>query len=173
MNCFFLFQFSNLLLIFIRSILNFYPTSGSFQAFPPDSEDLIDASITHFEKLLENSREPLSFILFIQQRPKFSSDILSKLENNKFKRMQLKIAANEHQFRSGLQHLINSTDVVQISQTDTVIYFLQNDGGFLNWGPTPERIEELTESFVLDRDKEVVYFGSILCLNSFHLIDFC
>ncbi|KAF7491973.1 hypothetical protein SSS_04848 [Sarcoptes scabiei] len=138
------------------SILNFYPTSGSFQAFPPDSEDLIDASITHFEKLLENSREPLSFILFIQQRPKFSSDILSKLENNKFKRMQLKIAANEHQFRSGLQHLINSTDVVQISQTDTVIYFLQNDGGFLNWGPTPERIEELTESFVLDRDKEII-----------------
>lgn len=137
------------------SILNFYPISGSFQANPPDSEDLINATITHFEKLLENSMEPLSFIIFIQEKPEISEKIISRLESNKFKRMHLTVQASEHEYRHGFQHVSNQNEIHVKSLYNTIVYFLQNDAGFLKWGPTPERVEELVESFKLDRDKEL------------------
>ncbi|XP_075680046.1 mRNA (2'-O-methyladenosine-N(6)-)-methyltransferase-like [Dermatophagoides pteronyssinus] len=137
------------------SILNFYPISGSFQANPPDSEDLINATITHFEKLLENSMEPLSFIIFIQEKPEISEKLISRLESNKFKRMHLTLQASEHEYRHGFQHVCNPNEIRVKSLYNTIVYFLQNDAGFLKWGPTPERVEELVESFKLDRDKEL------------------
>ena len=129
--------------------------SGSFQANPPDCEELIEATLIHFEKLLENSIEPLSFILFIQEVPETTQKIIPKLESNKFKRTHLSIANLEHEYRHGFQHVCPLSEVHAKSQFNTLVYFLQNDAGFLKWGPTPERVEELVESFKIGRDKEV------------------
>lgn len=159
-SCFLL----NFFLLYCRSILNFYPISGSFQANPPDSEDLINATITHFEKLLENSMEPLSFIIFIQEKPEISEKIISRLESNKFKRMHLTVQASEHEYRHGFQHVSNQNEIHVKSLYNTIVYFLQNDAGFLKWGPTPERVEELVESFKLDRDKEVIIFNNFISI---------
>lgn len=35
-----------------------------------------------------------------------------------------------------------------------MVVFLQNDAGFLKWGPTPERLDELIESYKVGRDRE-------------------
>lgn len=129
--------------------------SGSFQAHPPDCEELIDATITHFEKLLENSIEPLSFILFIQEVQETTQKIIPRLETNKYKRTHLSIALTDHEYRHGFQYICNINEVYAKAQYNTLVYFLQNDAGFLKWGPTPERVEELVESFQIGRDKEV------------------
>ena len=43
------------------------PQCGSFEANPPFSEELLDAAISHFERLLGDSLEPLSFIVFLPE----------------------------------------------------------------------------------------------------------
>lgn len=136
--------------------------SGSFQAHPPDCVELIEATVSHFDKLLENSVEPLSFILFIQEMPETNKKIISKLESNKFKRTHLNIPALEHEYRHGFQYVCNPSEVVVNAQNNMLVFFLQNDAGFLKWGPTPERVEDLVESFKLGRDKEVCYFITYL-----------
>ena len=47
--------------------MEFKPQCGSFEANPPFSEELLDATITHFERLLGDSLEPLSFIVFLPE----------------------------------------------------------------------------------------------------------
>lgn len=42
-----------------RPFLDFKPVSGSFQANPPFSEELLDATVHHMERLLSDSPEPL------------------------------------------------------------------------------------------------------------------
>ena len=48
-------------------ILDFKPHCGSFEANPPFCEELMDAVVTHFERLLEDSLEPLSFMVFLPE----------------------------------------------------------------------------------------------------------
>ena len=47
--------------------MEFKPQCGSFEANPPFSEELLDATITHFERRLGDSLEPLSFIVFLPE----------------------------------------------------------------------------------------------------------
>lgn len=68
--------------------------------------------------------------------------------------MHLCVPASEHEYRTGLINC-NKNEVTVKSKVNTLIYFLQNDGGFLKWGPTQERVDELVESFKLGRDKQV------------------
>ena len=49
----------------LRPFLDFYPTSGSFEANPPFSDELMAATVDHMEALLGETAEPLSFIVFI------------------------------------------------------------------------------------------------------------
>ncbi|RWS28547.1 phosphorylated CTD-interacting factor 1-like protein [Leptotrombidium deliense] len=129
------------------SVLNFFPISGSFEAFPPYCEDLFEATIDHFERVLSNSEEPLSFILFLQEYKDSSPRALIKLESSRFKRKQLTIEAFEYDLRSGTQHTCDVNQVLSKSSTSLMVIFLQNDAGFLRWGPTPQRIDALLESF--------------------------
>ncbi|RWS13563.1 phosphorylated CTD-interacting factor 1-like protein [Dinothrombium tinctorium] len=129
------------------SILNFFPISGSFQAFPPYSEDLFEATIDHFERVLSNSEDALSFILFLQEYKEHSPRAPLKLESSRFKRKQLTIEALDYDLRSGYQHVCDPNQVLLKSPVSLMIIFLQNDAGFLRWGPTPQRIDALLESF--------------------------
>ncbi|NXY51088.1 PCIF1 factor, partial [Ceuthmochares aereus] len=85
--------------------LDFFPVSGSFEANPPFCEELMDAMVSHFEKLLENSSEPLSFIIFIPEWRDPPTPALTRMEQSKFKRHQLVLPAFDHEYRSGSQHI--------------------------------------------------------------------
>ena len=63
--------------------MEFKPQCGSFEANPPFSEELLDATITHFELLLGDSLEPLSFIVFL---PEVSKDE-EKVDNVRWMRV--------------------------------------------------------------------------------------
>ncbi|KAH0619366.1 hypothetical protein JD844_019415 [Phrynosoma platyrhinos] len=85
--------------------LEFFPISGSFEANPPFCEELMDAMVSHFEKLLDSSSEPLSFIVFIPEWRDPPTPALTRMEQSRFKRHQLILPAFDHEYRSGSQHV--------------------------------------------------------------------
>lgn len=139
------------------SVLKFFPIAGSFEVNPPFSEELMEATVNHLERLLTESQESLSFIVFF---PDFRDPVpvaLTKLEASRYKREQLLIPAYDHEYRHGFQHIMPRSEVSVRSTHGTHIIFLQNDAGYARWGPTPERLDALRESYRpgLDRDREV------------------
>ena len=67
----------------------------------------MDATICHFERLLEESMEPLSFIVFLPEWREPPPPALLKLEASRWKRRQIVVPALEHEYRHGFQHNIN------------------------------------------------------------------
>uniref|UniRef100_A0A8C5S8B5 mRNA (2'-O-methyladenosine-N(6)-)-methyltransferase n=1 Tax=Laticauda laticaudata TaxID=8630 RepID=A0A8C5S8B5_LATLA len=127
--------------------LDFFPISGSFQANPPFCEELMDAMVTHFEKLLEASGEPLSFIVFIPEWRDPPTTALTRMEQSPFKRQQLVLAAFDHEYRSGSQHLCKKEEMYKKVTHNTTVLFLQNNAGFSKWEPSPERLQELLSAY--------------------------
>uniref|UniRef100_A0A674B8H3 mRNA (2'-O-methyladenosine-N(6)-)-methyltransferase n=1 Tax=Salmo trutta TaxID=8032 RepID=A0A674B8H3_SALTR len=127
--------------------LNFIPASGSFEANPPFSEELMDAMVTHFEKLLEESIEPLSFIIFVPEWRDPLTPALHRMETSAFRRYQMSVPAFEHEYRSGSQHICKQGEMYYKAVHGTVVIFLQNAAGFAKWEPTPERIQELLAAY--------------------------
>ncbi|XP_008519894.2 mRNA (2'-O-methyladenosine-N(6)-)-methyltransferase [Equus asinus] len=127
--------------------LDFSPLSGSFEANPPFCEELMDAMVSHFEKLLESSPEPLSFIVFIPEWREPPTPALTRMEQSRFKRHQLVLPAFEHEYRSGSQHVCKKEEMHYKAVHNTAVIFLQNDPGFAKWGPTPERLQELSTAY--------------------------
>ena len=66
----------------------------------------MDATIVHFERLLEDTLEPLSFIVFLPEWREPAPPALLKLEASRWKRRQLVVPALEHEYRHGFQHTI-------------------------------------------------------------------
>ncbi|XP_062835323.1 mRNA (2'-O-methyladenosine-N(6)-)-methyltransferase [Anolis carolinensis] len=127
--------------------LEFFPISGSFEANPPFCEELMDAMVSHFEKLLGASSEPLSFIVFIPEWRDPPTPALTRMEQSSFKRHQLILPAFDHEYRSGSQHLCKKEEMYYKAVHNTAILFLQNEAGFAKWEPTPERVQELVAAF--------------------------
>ncbi|XP_043946164.1 mRNA (2'-O-methyladenosine-N(6)-)-methyltransferase [Protopterus annectens] len=127
--------------------LEFFPVSGSFEANPPFCEELMDAMVTHFEKLLASSHEPLSFIVFIPEWRDPPTPALTRMEASKFKRHQIVMPAFEHEYRSGSQHICKREEMYYKAVHGTVILFLQNQAGFTKWEPTQERLQELINAY--------------------------
>lgn len=65
-----------------RPILDFHPTSGSFEANPPFCEELMEAMVDHFESLLTETQDPLSFIVFIPEWRDPPTEALIRLESS-------------------------------------------------------------------------------------------
>ncbi|XP_065360559.1 mRNA (2'-O-methyladenosine-N(6)-)-methyltransferase isoform X1 [Calliphora vicina] len=129
--------------------LDFKPVSGSFQVNPPHCEELIDASLLHIDKLLSETMEPLSFIVFL---PEWKS--ISKLEENIYKRRSMVVLGMAHEYRHGYQHIIAKSDVSVKCMQGTQVVWLQNSAGHACWGPNENRVESLREAFRPQRDRE-------------------
>ncbi|XP_014260004.1 phosphorylated CTD-interacting factor 1 [Cimex lectularius] len=135
-------------------ILDLKAVSGSFAANPPYCEELMEATVTHFERLLSDSTEALSFIFFIPEWRDPTSQALLKLEASVFKRKQVVVPSYEHEYRHGFQHMLPKTEVNVKSAHGTVVIWLQNNAGFQLWGPVEDRVELLLESFRPGRERE-------------------
>ncbi|KAI5705279.1 hypothetical protein M8J75_013550 [Diaphorina citri] len=136
-------------------ILDLKAVSGSFQAHPPYCEELMEATVGHFEHLLADSPEPLSFIVFVPDFRDPSPSALVKLEASHFKRKQVVVPAFEHEFRIGVQPFVtNKTDLNVKSMHGTLVVWLQNSAGFAKWTPTEDKVEKLLDAFRPGRERE-------------------
>ncbi|XP_075214038.1 phosphorylated CTD-interacting factor 1 [Lycorma delicatula] len=88
-------------------ILDLKATSGSFEANPPFCEELMDAMVIHFERLLADTIDPLSFIVVMPEWRDPAPNALLKLESSHFKRKQVVVPAFEHEYRHGFQHIVS------------------------------------------------------------------
>ncbi|KAM8867279.1 mRNA (2'-O-methyladenosine-N(6)-)-methyltransferase [Synchiropus picturatus] len=131
------------------TFLSFSPVSGSFEANPPFCEELMLAMVTHFEDLLDRSTEPLSFIVFVPEWRDPVTPALTRMEESRFLRHQLKVPAYEHEYRSGSQHICKREEMSYRAVHGTAVLFLQNDAGFAKWTPSPERVSELLAAYRL------------------------
>lgn len=86
--------------------MEFKPVSGSFEVNPPYCEELLEATVRHIERLLADSAEPLSFIIFLPEWKEQPPKALLKLEGSHFKRKQVVVPALEHEYRHGYQHIM-------------------------------------------------------------------
>jgi len=114
----------------------------------------MDAVVTHFERLLDDSMEPLSFMVFLPEWRDPAPPALLNRESSRWKRKQVVVPALEHDYRHGFQHVMPKTDVNVKSAHGTMIVWLQNDAGYQRWGPTEERVESLIEAFRPGRERE-------------------
>nr|CAG4639841.1 EOG090X02BU [Daphnia pulex] len=135
-------------------ILEFKPVSGSFEANPPFCEEFMDTMVTHFERLLADSSEPLSFIVFIPEWREPAPPVLKRLEESSWKRRQVVVPTFEHEYRHGYQHLVPKTEINVRAAHGTVIVWLQNEAGYQKWGPTDERVDALLEAYRPGRERE-------------------
>ncbi|KAM4588305.1 mRNA (2'-O-methyladenosine-N(6)-)-methyltransferase isoform 1-T2 [Odontesthes bonariensis] len=127
--------------------LSFRPVSGSFEANPPFCEELMDIMVTHFEDLLDQSSEPLSFIVFVPEWRDPVTPALTRMEASRFLRHQLSVPAYEHEYRSGSQHVCKRDEMYYRAVHGTAVLFLQNAAGFTKWAPTPERLAEMMAAY--------------------------
>lgn len=134
--------------------LDFRPVSGSFQANPPYCEELMEAMVNHFERLLADSAEPLSFVVFLPEWRDPAPNALIKLESSHFKRKQVVVPAMEHEYRHGFQHILPKGEVNIRAAHGTLVVWLQNAAGTARWGPTEERVEALLEAWRPGRERE-------------------
>ncbi|XP_050294920.1 mRNA (2'-O-methyladenosine-N(6)-)-methyltransferase [Anthonomus grandis grandis] len=128
--------------------------SGSFEANPPYCEELMEASVNHMERLLNESAEPLSFVVLVPDYREPTPAALVRLESSQFKRKQVTIPAYEHEFRHGFQHVLNRSELNVRSNHGTVIVWLQNTAGNHKWEPTEDRVQALLEAFRPGRERE-------------------
>ncbi|XP_043255832.1 mRNA (2'-O-methyladenosine-N(6)-)-methyltransferase [Colletes gigas] len=134
--------------------LDFRPVSGSFQANPPYCEELMEAMVNHFERLLADSTEPLSFVVFLPEWRDPAPNALIKLEGSHFKRKQVVVPAMEHEYRHGFQHILPKGEVNIRAAHGTLVVWLQNAAGAARWGPTEERVEALLEAWRPGKERE-------------------
>ncbi|XP_046411649.1 mRNA (2'-O-methyladenosine-N(6)-)-methyltransferase isoform X1 [Neodiprion fabricii] len=134
--------------------LDFRPISGSFEANPPYCEELMEAMVNHFEQLLADSVEPLSFVVFLPEWRDPAPNALLKLESSHFKRKQVVVPAMEHEYRHGFQHILPKGEVNIRAAHGTLVVWLQNAAGNARWGPTDDRVEALLEAWRPGRERE-------------------
>nr|CAG4651643.1 EOG090X02BU [Triops cancriformis] len=135
-------------------ILELKAVSGSFEANPPFSEELMEAALSHFEKLLSDSSEALSFIVLIPEWRDPAPPVLRRLEDSPWKRRQVVVPTYEHEYRHGFQHLVPKSELNVRAAHGTVIVWLQNEAGYARWGPTDERVDALLEAYRPGRERE-------------------
>ncbi|XP_018023571.1 mRNA (2'-O-methyladenosine-N(6)-)-methyltransferase isoform X2 [Hyalella azteca] len=135
-------------------ILDFKPVCGSFEANPPLCEELMEATVRHMEKLLSESHEPLSFIVFMPELREPAPSALLHLEASKFNRKQIVLLPAEHEYRHGFQYMMTKSEVVLKSTHGTVAVWLQNDAGNSRWAPTQDRIDALLEAYRPGRERD-------------------
>ncbi|KAF2351293.1 WW domain [Trinorchestia longiramus] len=135
-------------------ILDFKPVCGSFEANPPFCEELMEATVRHMEKLLSESHEALSFIVFMPEWREPAPSALLHLEASKFNRKQIVLLPAEHEYRHGFQYMMTKSEVVLKSTHGTVAVWLQNDAGNTRWAPSQERIDALLEAYRPGRERD-------------------
>ena len=133
------------------SFLDFHPISGSFVCHPPVQEDLMESTVNHIERCLNNSSDdPLSFVVclpdFKTSDQQTACKAVTSIQSSKFKRESFTLQAFQHEFKTGFQHVLTQETVIKSSHP-TLVVILQNDAGFLKWGPTPDRVDNLIDSF--------------------------
>jgi phosphorylated CTD-interacting factor 1 len=127
----------------VGSFFDFYPKSGSFEANPPFEPVVMLKMINHIHKLLDGSKEPMSFVIIVPGWTECESWGL--IDNSKYKTRDMELLAkDDHGFCDGASH--QRRDRYRDSCFDTAVFFLQNAQGKKSYPVTDQCVMELKSS---------------------------
>lgn len=113
--------------------------SGSYEANPPFTEDMIQNMINHMENLLtqaDSAGTPLSFFIVI---PDWQSPPANAIKASRWKKFEMIVPASQHRFIGGQQHISEGSFTATF---DTYIAVLQSRVG-VNTYPIPSGFSSL------------------------------
>lgn len=125
------------------SFFAFRPKEGCFEANPPFIPKLMVAMCAHMEELLQSTNKALGFVVIIpawEDRPGWA-----RLHRCPYMRHHIKVAAKQHGYTEGAQHLRRTR--FRISTCDTSIFFLFNQKAIKKWPITVSMEKSLCHAF--------------------------
>ena len=126
----------------------FTPRHGIFEANPPFDNASVQATFRHIGHLLEESDEPLAFILVIPQM-EMNRALWSAFESvEPFLRRNVVVPKGQHSYQMGLQHQrTGDGERFWALAKNSMIYFFMNDAGEQRWPVTDKLVARLLQSF--------------------------
>jgi len=108
----------------------------------------MNAAIDHAEKLLDNARGPMSFVVILPDWRDPLLEALVKAERSRYWRCQMTFPPFDHAYRHGFQHIAHSPrDIYLKSSHGTTVIVLQNAAGSELWPANEENLSKLAEHF--------------------------
>ncbi|KAG2382941.1 hypothetical protein C9374_004908 [Naegleria lovaniensis] len=144
----------------LGSFFEFFPTTGSFEANPPFSEELMKVMVSHMETLLDHSntalskdtskKRPLSFFIVVPNW--MDAPSLQDLMSSRHLTHELVLGASEHSYISGNQH--NDPSMYRRSYAavhETHVFVLQNSQASIEMPITDPFIERFKKAFAVKK----------------------
>jgi len=132
------------------SFFDFKPKRGSFQANPPFSEEVMLTMADHMISLLEDSQDPLMFVIFIPDWREPMTPAITRLENTIYCTHNILLASRSHQYITGNQHLQSVTHYDAVHGTQ--VYVLQNDAAIDEWPISHKDMDHLRDAMSYNRE---------------------
>lgn len=107
--------------------------SGSYEANPPFTEDMIQAMIDRMSVLLQQADEKNTALSFFVVVPNWSVPQVDAIRNSPWKRFDMVVPASQHRFIAGQQHIQNTMFTANF---DTYVAILQSRVGVTTY-PIP------------------------------------
>lgn len=120
------------------NFLDYHPKSGSFEANPPFSENLMLKMVEHMHELLK-SKSAISFVIILPNWEDSEANI--EIKNSKYLKGEILAKRGEHFYR----------DITQVKHFaavhDTRISILQNASASKKWPVTKDNLQGLLDNF--------------------------
>lgn len=129
----------------LGSFFQFRPLDGSFTAFVPPVEVLVEQTLNHIEDLLVSSKRALSFILILHGKLASEWAPLKHIMSSRFFKGREIFLAKEHALMDGAAY--RKAAKLKLAVFETQFLLLQNEAGQGRWSMTPEIVEALRIGF--------------------------
>jgi len=130
------------------SFFDFSPAAGSYEWNPPYLEDLMEDGAKRLLRLLQESKEPLSFFIVLpnwEVPPTPSIEMLAGAPFEPFRQADVIQPKGKDQWLDGFQH--NGRPRHFVAPWDGRIFFVQNEAGKARWPIDDEKIKLLLRVF--------------------------
>ncbi|EDQ90865.1 uncharacterized protein MONBRDRAFT_6793 [Monosiga brevicollis MX1] len=132
----------------VGSFFDFTPSQGSFVAFPPFVELVLDRTADRIEALLNASSDPLSFVVMMPEWRLYKLHALDVLDQSPHRRADFLIEGNKQAILSGQSWYGDVGQQWKLARFgDYRVYVLQNEAGFAQWGAGVAALEENKRAF--------------------------
>lgn len=126
------------------SFFDLNPKSGSFQANPPFSEEIMLAMANHMISLLDESLGALMFVIFIPDWKEPVTPAIPALHNTTYCTHNILLESGNHQYISGNQHIQSLTHYNAVHGTQ--VFVLQNEAACEEWPLIDDDMDLLREA---------------------------
>uniref|UniRef100_A0A6B2L391 PCIF1 WW domain-containing protein n=1 Tax=Arcella intermedia TaxID=1963864 RepID=A0A6B2L391_9EUKA len=133
------------------SFFDFSPIAGSFQLGTPNVEEVMNKAAERVEHLLENSKGPMSFIMFVPDWDNPPAQFLLTYGNSKYLKKNFLISGNDYCYIRGDQQVPSNSTHYFVAPFSSRVFILQNEEGYKKWPVTDSSVQSLKDAFAASK----------------------